>query len=68
MADKSVFLTSTDDPDFVDSIALIKLAQRYGISRSKRYPKVKTVKQLAKLRDWVYSEVRKKDPNWKPEY
>ncbi len=68
MADKSVFLTSTDDPEFVDSIQLIKLAQQHGISLTEKYPKVKTVKQLVKLRDWVYAEIRKKDPNWKPEY
>jgi hypothetical protein len=68
MADKSVFLTSTDDPNFVDSIALIKLAQQHGISLTEKYPKVKTVKQLVKLRDWVYAEVRKKDPKFQPEY
>jgi hypothetical protein len=66
MSDDSVFLRSTEDPDFVDSVALIKLAQRYGISLSERYPAVETRKQLAELRDWVYGEVQKKDPLFVP--
>jgi hypothetical protein len=66
MADKSVFLTSTDDPEYVDTIALIKLAKSHDISLSERYPQVKTLRQLAELRDWVYAEIRKKNPKWEP--
>jgi hypothetical protein len=66
MAEKSVFLTSTDDPDFVDSIALIKLAQEHDIKISDMYPRVKTLRQLAELRDWIYGEIKRKSPSWEP--
>jgi hypothetical protein len=64
--DKSVFLTSTDDPQYVDSIALIKVAQEHGIKISDMYPRVKTLRQLAELRDWVYGEIKKLNPSWEP--
>ena len=66
MDSDSVFLRSTDDPDFVDSIALIKLAQKYGIPISERFQATQTRQDLAELRDWVYGEVQKKDPLFMP--
>jgi len=63
-----VTLQSLDAPDYVDAIALIKLAQRYNIHISDKFVIADTPKKRVELRNWVYSEVRKVDPKFTPEY
>jgi len=61
---KSILLQNIDDENYVDSIELIKLAQFYDIKISDKYVEVKTQTDMIALRDYVYSEIRKKDPKF----
>ena len=61
-------IQNTAAPDYVDSVALVKLAQRYSIKISDRFMAAKTPKERVALRDWVYDQVRAIDPDWRAEY
>jgi len=61
-------LQDTTSPDYVNSVALIRLARRYNIDIKDRFLKATTVRKRVKLRDWLYNQVQKTDPNWKAEY
>jgi hypothetical protein len=68
MDTSQIDIQDTNAPDYVDSVALVKLAQRFDIDIKERFLKSNTPKERVELREWVYERVRAIDPGWRAEY
>ena len=68
MDTSTVDIQDTTAPDFVDSVALIKLAQRYSIPIKDKFMAANTPAARVELRDWVYAQIKAANPDWQPEY
>ncbi len=60
----SIALQNIDDVNYVNTVELIKLAQFYDIKISDKFVEATTQQQMMQLRDYVYSEIKKKDPTF----
>ncbi len=68
MDTSQIDIQNTDDEFYVDSVALVKLAQIYDIEIGDKFMAATTPKERVALRDWVHEQVRAIDPDWRAEY
>ncbi len=55
---KSIELQNINDPNYVNSAELIKLAQKYDIDISENFQAAKTQKDMLELRDYVLQQIK----------
>jgi hypothetical protein len=55
---KSIELQNINDPNYVNSTELIKLAQKHNIDISEKFQATKTQKDMLELRDYVLQQIK----------
>jgi hypothetical protein len=65
IAPDSAFVQTIDDPFFVDVSIVIKAKNMYDIKGAPAFDKLNTQADLWTWKEYIYAEVRKKDPTFK---
>jgi hypothetical protein len=59
-------IQNINDPKYVDTVQLIKYAKHYDIPMTEHYIEATTQDKLWDLQGWLFDEILKKDPKFKP--